>query len=57
MTSSSIFRKSGFSAKESGVGGSLVVVPIARLGFVGSVGRSDSMWLWLEDFPSGNTYC
>lgn len=42
--------------KDSGVGGSLLVVPIARLGFVGSFGRRDKTWLWPFDFSFGNTY-
>ena len=35
-------RKAGFSARESGVGGILVVVPRAREGMGGVVGSSES---------------
>lgn len=54
-TDSSVWRKRGFSVKEPGVGGSLVVVPIAWAGVVGEVGRSDKTWLLSWDV-FGNTY-
>ena len=38
-------RKEGFSVKEDGVGGRDVVVPIAREGFGGVVGRRDKVWV------------
>lgn len=55
-TSCNVFKKVGFSVKDSGVGGSLVVTPIARSGFGGSDGNSDRRWFSLGDFSFGNTY-
>lgn len=42
------FRKFGFSVKESGVGGILVVVPIERLEDGGEVGRRERMCVFGE---------
>jgi hypothetical protein len=39
-----IDRKCGFSVKESGVGGSFVVVPIERVLEGGSVGKRVRIW-------------
>ena len=49
-------RNLGFSASESGVGGTWVVEPMARVGLGGEVGRSVRRWL-LSDRSSGKTYC
>lgn len=48
-------RNPGFSVSESGVGGNFFEVPIARVGFTGSVDNSDNV---CDPFdPSlGNTY-
>lgn len=44
MTSFRMARKFMFSARESVVGGSWVVVPMARLSVGGLVGRKERMW-------------
>lgn len=41
ITESTVLRKSGFSEKESGAGGSLEVVPMDSSWVGGSVGRRD----------------
>ena len=46
-------RNFGFSVRESGVGGILVVAPIAREAFTGSSGSRERMLL----LPLGWTYC
>jgi hypothetical protein len=38
-------RKEGFVVKLSGVGGRVVVVPRARVGLAGSVGRRERRWV------------
>jgi hypothetical protein len=43
-----MFKNWGFSVKESGVGGSLLVVPMANWGFGGEVGRRERIWLLME---------
>lgn len=49
-------RKRGFSIKESGVGGSLEVVPIERLWEVGDDGRRVRMCEFDGDVGLGKTY-
>lgn len=50
-------RKVGFSVRESGVGGRAVVVPMAREGVGGVVGRRVRMWAVGEgERRSGKTY-
>jgi hypothetical protein len=56
-TSCRIVRKRGFSIRESGVGGSLLVLPIARLLDGGDVGSSVRMCDVEEDSGSGKTCC
>ena len=53
-----MFRKPGFSLKDSGVGGNLDVIPMGTLGFVGFEGKRERMWLWLspEAASFGKTY-
>lgn len=48
-------KKLRFSMRESGAGGSFVVVPIASWGFGGDLGRRVRMWLFME-LGSGKTY-
>lgn len=50
-----IFKKLGFSLRESGVGGSRLVVPIERVGLGGVVGRRVRIWLFMVR-GSGKTY-
>jgi len=54
-TESRIRRKLGFPVKEEGVGGMAVVVPIARAGLGGLVGRRERMLMLL--FSEGKVYC
>lgn len=42
-TSSNILRNLEFCVNDSGVGGSFVVLPMARSGFVGSEGSKDKI--------------
>lgn len=49
--------KCGFSAKVSGSGGMAVVVPRARSGFGGWVGRSVRMWDFSGPRGFGKMYC
>lgn len=51
-----MWKKWWFSTNESGVGGSLVVVPMASCGVGGDLGRRERMWL-LMDRVSGKIYC
>jgi len=48
-------RKCGFSVRLEGMGGRAVVVPIAREGVGGSVGRKVRMWVPAGEV--GNEYC
>ena len=50
-----MLKKLRFSMRESGVGGSFVVVPIASWAFGGDLGRRVRMWLFME-VESGKTY-
>lgn len=54
-TECKILKKLGFSLRESGVGGSRLVVPIARVGLGGVVGRRVRIWLFMVR-GSGKTY-
>lgn len=54
ITSCKMFKKPGFSLKDCGVGGSWDVIPMARSGFVGFVGRKERIWPLAPSF--GNTY-
>jgi len=56
MTDWRMFRKWVFSLKESGVGGSFVVVPMASSGVGGEVGRRESRCPARERL-SGKTNC
>jgi hypothetical protein len=49
-------RKRGFSVRESGVGGSWVVVPIARPADGDSVGRRVRIWDFEGEAGLGKTY-
>lgn len=55
MTECKIFKKLGFSLRESGVGGSRLDVPIARVGLGGMVGRRVRIWKFIVR-GSGKTY-
>jgi hypothetical protein len=52
-----IDRKRGFSVRESGVGGILVVVPRKRLGEGGEVGRRVRRCVVEGEEGCGKTYC
>jgi hypothetical protein len=49
-------RKCGFSVRESGVGGSFVVVPIDKVWEGGSVGKRARIWEVIGDDGLGKTY-
>ncbi len=55
-TSLSRVRKCGFSVRESGVGGSFVVVPIDKVWEGGSVGKRARIWEVIGDDGLGKTY-
>lgn len=52
-----MFRKPGFSLRDSGVGGSLDVIPMADSGFLGFEGRRDKIWLSPWTPSLGKMYC
>ena len=56
MTVCTISKKRWFSFTEAGVGGIAVVVPIARSGFGGSVGRRERMWDLCREAGSSKMY-
>lgn len=51
-----MFRKPGFSLKDSGVGGNLDVIPMGTLEFFGFDGRRERMWLSPWAASLGKTY-
>lgn len=56
MTDWRMERSRWFSVKDSGVGGSDVVDPMASCGFGGCVGRKERRWV-LPKLPSVKIYC